>query len=224
MKTAATILAALFLSSAGLATEPVVLGEYVEARTCDVWTGPCFANGEMNLRGDHAVLGWAVRKGAWNGVELKDLTIVAAVDAEGTLSTNAEGKVRTVVYVDERASEAQSDALIALAAALAPKYLKHIVKVEKRKITYAREDAQVSLSVGESLKGRDGAEVQIKTEMLSSHCDSICGNEAGFYPSLATIQHLECAKTIENAYRGDALGLSWSDPNKRSAILGQFAL
>ena len=121
----------------------VVIGEYVEARTCDVWTGPCFANGEMNLRGDQAVLGWTVRKGAWTGVELKDLTIVAAIDAEGTLSTSSEGKVRTVVYIDERATEAQTEALIGLAATLAPKYVKDIVKVEKRKIASGRRRLDV---------------------------------------------------------------------------------
>ena len=218
MKSVLAIVLTASSASAALATEPVILGDYVEARTCDVWTGPCFANGEINLRGDHAVLGWIVRKGAWNGVELKDLAIVAALDAEGTLTTSSEGKVRTVLYVDDRASEEQKDALIGLVGTLAPKYVKNVVKVEKKKIAYERADAHVSLKVGEK------AEVQVQTEMLSSHCDSICGNEAAFYPSLAKLHHLECAKTIENIYRGDALGLSWSDPNKRSAILGQFAL
>ena len=30
-------------------------GEYVEARTADIFTGPCFANAEVNLMGDLAV-------------------------------------------------------------------------------------------------------------------------------------------------------------------------
>ncbi|MBI4604531.1 MAG: DUF1326 domain-containing protein [Planctomycetes bacterium] len=206
------------LGAPAVSAEPVILGEYVEARTCDVWTGPCFANGEMNLRGDQAVLGWVVRKGSWDGVELKDLAIVAAIDAEGTLTTSAEGKVRAMVYVDEKATEEQAKALLSMAAALAPKYVKDTVRIERRRISYAREEAQVSLQVGEL------AEVRVKTVPLSSHCDSICGNESGFYPSLAKITHLECAKTLENSYSGTALGLRWSDPNKRSAILGRFAL
>ena len=40
------------LSAAG------ITGKYIEARTCDVWTGPCFANAEMGMGGKHAVLGW----------------------------------------------------------------------------------------------------------------------------------------------------------------------
>ncbi len=211
--------AALSLFGLGLgAAEPVILGEYVEARTCDVWTGPCFANGEINLRGDNAVLAWVVRKGSWDGVELKDLAIVAVLDAEGTLTSNAEGKVRTVVYLDERATEEQGKALISMAVALSPKYLKDIVKIERKKIAYNREEQSVDLRVGEL------AEVKIQTTTLSSHCDSICGNEASFYPSLATLAHTACAKTVENYYSGPALGLKWSDPNKRSAMLGAFSL
>ena len=216
------------LSGLSLKAEPVILGEYVEARTCDVWTGPCFANGEINLRGDNAILGWAVRKGSWDGVELKDLNMVAVLDAEGTLCTNAEGKVKTVLYIDERASEAEGKALVSLAANLAPKYLKDLLKIEKKKITYSRFGQEVSLEVGDAhgspLDPGGKIEVKLKTKTLSRHCDSICGNEGSFYPSLSTISHIECAKTVENFYNGSALGLIWSDPNKRSAMLGQFSL
>jgi hypothetical protein len=35
-----------------------VSGEYIEARTCDVYTGPCFANGEVGIS---SVKGWTPR-------------------------------------------------------------------------------------------------------------------------------------------------------------------
>jgi hypothetical protein len=233
--------AALLLPGARAgAADPVVLGEYVEARTCDVWTGPCFANGEINLRGDTAILGWSVTKGTWNSADLSGLSVVAVLDAEGTLTTGAQGKVRSVVYVDERASEEQGKALLSLAVDLAPTYLKDIVRVEKRKISYRRDDQEVTLEVSAArpdgfliaaetaqeptadAAGKSAIEVKIKTAPLASHCDSICGNEEAFYPTLASVAHIECAKTIENYYGGTALGLRWSDPNKRSAVLGQF--
>ncbi len=40
-----------------------VSGEYVEARTADVYTGPCFANSEVQLVGNLAVFGWKIEKG-----------------------------------------------------------------------------------------------------------------------------------------------------------------
>lgn len=215
------LLSTLLLSipcALGVAAEPVILGAYVEARTCDVWTGPCFANGEMNLRGDNAVLAWSVSKGSWDGVELKNLVIVAVLDAEGTLTTDTEGKTRTVLYLDDRATEEQGKALISMAAALAPRYLKNVIKIEKQTINFRSSDEAVELAVGE--KG----EVKIKTSPLSSHCDSICGNESSFYPALSKLTHIHCAKTVDNYYSGKALGMQWSDPNRRSAMIGAFSL
>ena len=39
-----------------------IVGDYIEARTSDVYVGPCFANSEMNLTGQEAVLAWRVRE------------------------------------------------------------------------------------------------------------------------------------------------------------------
>ena len=52
---------------AGTLPSTSVRGEYVEARTADVYTGPCFANAEVGLTGDLAVMGWKIDKGyLWN--------------------------------------------------------------------------------------------------------------------------------------------------------------
>ncbi len=58
-----------------------ISGSYIEARTCDVWTGPCFANAEVNLDGKHAVLGWKIDKGNLDNVALDGLGIVAVIAA-----------------------------------------------------------------------------------------------------------------------------------------------
>src|ERR1700716_2603598 len=77
-----------------------ITGQYIEARTCDVWTGPCFANAEMNLGGKHAVLGWKVDKGAFNGVQLDGLSVVAVVAASDTLGLAQTGSAQAVLIVD----------------------------------------------------------------------------------------------------------------------------
>jgi hypothetical protein len=58
-------LAVLSLVSTGAAAE--ISGEYLEARTCDVYTGPCFANGEVGIAGKEAVMAWKVDEGKWAG-------------------------------------------------------------------------------------------------------------------------------------------------------------
>src|SRR2546426_9767149 len=62
-----------------------ITGKYIEARSADVYTGPCFANSEVNLAGQEAVLGWRVDKGPWVGVKLDGLSVVAAGGASRTL-------------------------------------------------------------------------------------------------------------------------------------------
>ncbi len=97
------------LSAAG------ITGKYIEARTCDVWTGPCFANAEMNLGGKHAVLAWSVDKGELNGVTLNGLSVVVVVAASDTLGLEQTGPAKAVLIVDSRASSAQRKALVNLA-------------------------------------------------------------------------------------------------------------
>ncbi len=98
-------------------TRPVLTGKYIEARTCDIWTGPCFANAEVNLTGKHAVLGWKVDQGEFRGTRLDGLGVVAVVAASDTLGVQQTGKARAVIIVDSRANAQQREALLALARA-----------------------------------------------------------------------------------------------------------
>lgn len=193
-----------------------IVGEYVETRSCDVWTGPCFSNAEYGVVGDLAIVGWVVEKGSWNGVSLDGRKIVAVLDAEGTFMTNVEGAVQAGVYIDRGADESQAAALLDLARSLAPRFLKNVVKVERREIAYSREGLEAKLSVGD-------AEARVETGALSCS-DCVCGNEEKAYGPFSGSVEVMCAKSLAHAYRGTVLeGQSWSYPNKRSAMLGRFA-
>src|SRR5260370_28171028 len=115
-------MARLFLVAAAaliIAVAPVTAGEltgkYVEARTCDVYTAPCFANAEMNLAGKHAVMGWRVDQGAVDGVQLDGLSVVAVVAASDTLGLKQTGPAKALIIVDDKTTSAQRDALGQLA-------------------------------------------------------------------------------------------------------------
>ena len=60
-------------------------GNYMEARTADVYTGPCFANGEVEINGKEAVFGWKINNGSWKGVNLAGLGVVGVVRSQHTL-------------------------------------------------------------------------------------------------------------------------------------------
>ena len=70
-------------SSAGLAAE--ISGEYLEARSCDVYTGPCFANAEMGLAGKDALMAWKVDEGSWKGVSLDGLKVALVLKCPGNV-------------------------------------------------------------------------------------------------------------------------------------------
>ena len=195
-----------------------IRGDYAEARTCDVWTGPCFANGEINISGDHAVLAWSITEGSFGGVALDGLKVVAALDAQGTFGSGTEGKVRAVLFLDRRANERQRKALTGLVRKLAPKWTKNIVRTAVEPIVFRKSGSRVEVEVG-----RKGV-VKLVTAPLMAHCDKICGNETQYYPALTKVKDSSCAKSVTHRYHGSTLGLQWSDPGARSAVVGRFEL
>src|SRR6266571_1720973 len=67
---AAVVVALTSISFAAETFTPAVgiRGNYIEARTADVYTGPCVANGEAEQVGREAIFGWKIDAGSWKGV------------------------------------------------------------------------------------------------------------------------------------------------------------
>jgi hypothetical protein len=191
-----------------------IRGEYVEARTCAVWIGSCFANGEVNLLGKNAIVGWSVTEGSWDGVALDGMKIVAVLNAEGTLQTKYEGKVTSIAFVDKKATDAQAAALVAMAKALAPDHLSDVRMIERREITSCRKGIEATLTVAK--------ELQLKTKAVCI-CDQASCNAYLFYPAFSKSTEVESAKTVAHSYEGEGLGVRWSDPERQSAMVGTFA-
>src|SRR2546422_6731729 len=78
-KLAASIAGLALILLASMQLSAAIRGDYVEVRSADVYTGPCFANAEVGLTGDQAILAWRVKEGSWQGVKLDGLTLVAVV-------------------------------------------------------------------------------------------------------------------------------------------------
>src|ERR1700746_1251675 len=99
-------IAFLVTSLAFSALAQQISGDYLETRTADVYTGSCFANGEVNLVGNEAILAWHVRDGSWDGVSLQGLVVAAAVRANGTLGDPYENPypAKAVLLVDDQAT------------------------------------------------------------------------------------------------------------------------
>jgi hypothetical protein len=224
------VFAALAAATPLCLAAPTISGDYLEARTSDIYTGPCFANSEVNLAGKEAVVAWRVREGTWRGVPVAGLSVVAVVRAAATLGDPTESPLpaHAVLLVDERADAAQRDALVGFAHAMAGDLLSDVVAVESAPIRLSIENAPVAAHSHSGVADLSGAAslqagnvVELRTRAIN-HGDHICGNEEVYYPPLTATTEAVPAVTLANAFRGDELGKIWSSPGKRSAFVGRF--
>jgi hypothetical protein len=195
-------------------------GQYLEARTCDVFTGPCFANGEMGIGGKEAVLAWKVREGSWKGVALKGLSVALVLKGDNSLGDTgvfpmAARRIDSVVLVDEQATESQRDALVAFVKDSAPALTANIQKVQPTPMQMETND-DTAISV---FKAGDVAE--IKTRALKGN-DCLCTNETAFYKPLVEVKYPLPAYSVSQSYSGDGLNSTWSMNGSRSSYLGTF--
>lgn len=209
----------LGFSSVAAAVE--IHGGYLESRTCDVYTGPCFANAEVGLTGRQAILAWNVDEGSYHGIDLSGLKVVLVVNASDTLALGGgmvvhPDPIKSVVLVDDQADEEQREALIRFARERADRVVGEIVRVESVPIEMSLDHIDM---VG---RLKAGAEVEMLTRKLN-HGDCICTNETVFYPPLADVDNSEPAFTIAGKFEGRGLGTRWSIPGTRSAFLATFA-
>lgn len=218
------VAAALIFAAPVLAGTPAdtsattISGDYAEFRTADVYTGPCFANGEVGLTGDEAVLAWRVKSGSWEGVKLDGLSVLAVVRASATLGNPYSNPLpaRAVMIVDSRATAEQRGALVRFAQAQAGPLLATVVAVESSPIAFDLGTQHGTVSVVSNT-------VKISTRPVMAS-DEICHNEDVFYPPLAAnLTHAMPAVTLQGSYQGNHLGKTWNDAGRRGAFVGHFA-
>jgi len=160
----------LFCASAFAAGLPTVSntvsGNYVEARTADVYTGPCFANSEVGLIGDLAVLGWKIDKGSWDGVSLNGLSIVGVVRAKSTLGDYyvTSNPAKAVMIVDSKATPEQALALRSFAKHQGGELLSDVVRVDYAPVDLAFENNDLH-TMAATLKA--GTLAKIETRALA---------------------------------------------------------
>lgn len=203
------------------ATAAQIQGDYLETRSADVYTGPCFANGEVGLTGEEAILAWRVRAGDWNGVPLDGLSVVGVVKASHTLGDPFGNPLpaRAVMILDEEATAEQRDALVGFAQEMAGDLLDDVVR---REIVPIRiEITHEGGHYGKALLDA-GDLVSVRTRSIGS-MDHICGNEETYYEPLAPMSHAMPAVAMLDRYSGPGLGVSWTSHDKRSAFVGSFS-
>jgi hypothetical protein len=211
----------VFVGLTAIPGRAAIKGDYLEVRSADVYTGPCFANSEVGLEGKQAILAWRVSRGSWRGVSLNGLSVVDVVLANATLGDPYHNPypARSVLIVDQRANSEQRQALVEFAKSAAGRLAGHVVSVVQ---------APIEVQVGTGMDHGNarmiaGRLARVETRSLCAG-DHICGNEEVYYPPLTRVIHAMPAYTLEDSFSGQGLGTVWDRMDTRSAFIGTFAL
>lgn len=203
----------------GTFSAQAITGNYLEVRSCDVYTGPCFANAEMGLTGKEGIMAWSVREGEWNGVSLDGLSVIAVVLTQQTMGDVRFKplKGRSVLIVDSKANKQQRDALLQFVVSRAGDLVSEIVSVQTSSIE-ANIGACNKSGCG-TIKA-DGL-VDVTTRCVGNH-DHICGNEELYYPPLTLVENAVAAYTEWASYKGSDLNVTWGLTEQRGSYLASF--
>lgn len=214
-------LSVLALATPLFAGNAAISGDYLEVRSCDVYTGPCFANSEMGLSGKEGMMFWSINEGSWKGTSLNGLGVMAIVRTDGTLG-DLKYEPRSgdaVLIVDAKATPAQKQALADFARAKAGKLISRVAALKSAPITAklhaCSKSGCASVTAGDL--------VEISTSCMESKHD-VCGNEETFYPPLSKVDGAFPVFTDIATFNGSDLGLTWQISGKRSAFLASFSM
>jgi hypothetical protein len=196
-----------------------VIGEFVEARTAEVFAGGCIMNSEAETAGRQAVIAWRVTRGSFGGVALDSLAMVAAIAGDRNLGMREMGgeephEVRAIITVDARATDAQRDALVSLARELSGGLITQVVRVDVAAVRFATTTTQVDVAAADTVR------LTVNKEMTH---DPSCGAMQWFKPFSPQVTSSALGFAEAHAFSGEGIGSKWSAPHKRSAFYGTFS-
>jgi len=206
---------------AGLPGMSQITGNYLEARNAEVYASHCFANAELGIKGNLAVMAWRVEQGNLDGVSLDGLSVVAVVRAASTLGDPFSNPypVKSVLIFDERANNIQREALTRMVKNNTRGLLADVVRTEALPIRLSFEgsihDRRATLVAGEM--------VRVETRRIRDS-DSLCHLDDLYYAPLSTLDHAMPAFTLHNSFKGAGLDVHFSAPRRSSAYVGTFSI
>lgn len=152
-------------------------GSYFEACNCDV-TCPCTTLSEPTEGECKALVGWHVEQGQFGDVNLDGLNAALAIYTPGHMM---EGDWKVALYIDERASDAQQEALTEILGGHAGghpanlgKMVSQVLGVKRVPMEYKADGRERALRVGDvahahikAIDGHDEGDVTLENHPLA---------------------------------------------------------
>lgn len=194
-------------------------GQYMETCNCD-FICPCIVS---NLAGTptegdcKAAIAMKIEKGQKDGVSLDGLAFIVLLHAPGPM---AEGNIKVGLIVDDKADDAQVEAISAIAtgaaggpmAALGP-LVGEVAGVEKRSISFESDGINYAVQAGDlidqAIEGVPSAVAEGEAVFLDNTCHPVSSK-------------VYLAKATRSQFH--AFGIDWNDASgTRNGHFAQFA-
>jgi hypothetical protein len=145
----AFLIGLLFAVSGTAQNAPAISGDYVEARSGEVYTCGCLFSSEMVTAGRDAILVWRINSGSFQGTPLAGIKIAAVVESMTNLGIE-EAPRRSVLYIDVPAGpekETQEKVLPALWQREYSKVLGHVQSLHSATINFELQGEAVTVAI-----------------------------------------------------------------------------
>ena len=202
------------IAALGHSLNPVVTGDYIEARSCNVYTGACHMNGELVMGGREAIIAWKIKTGSYSGVSIDGLSVVAVISAENNLSKSDSSRT-SVLYLDQSATPQQCAALAKLVHEQYGKVVGNASETRVASIEISRN--------GDRSKVHIAGAVYLKTmSICCSHC--VMPHLLWFEPMIA-LSNRQVANAAVNEFKGSAtIRTTWQRLDETSSFIGEFKI
>jgi len=194
---------------------PAVSGDYVEARSNEVYTCGCLYSGQMTTAGREAILAWRITRGVYQGTPLAGVRVAAVVVGDANLGAY-DGPRRTALYLDESASDAQVRAIVTLWLRTYSQALGKIATVHRAPISFTQQGDSVRVSIPNLV------EVQARKARLreDAHPGSFL-----WYAPFVPLRNSSLVTALNYEYQGMDFQHQWQDLMPSiNGYLGEFAL
>lgn len=126
----------------------IVAGEYVEARSGEVYTCGCLFSSESVSGGREAILAWRIREGEYRGTPLAGLQAVAVLVGDGNLGVGTTSR-KSVLYVTDQSTPDQRLAVVDLLSRHYGEVLGEVMAVHPAPVSFRMLNGETRVQVGD---------------------------------------------------------------------------
>lgn len=207
-------LVVLLAFSAGARAETNISGDYVEARTANIYIGACHANGEWVTTGREGLMAWRVTVGEVDGVRLDGLKAVAILSADENLVYDAAAR-RSLLYIDSAATAEQKEALSRVLTAKYARVLGKVVAVRSAPVAFDKKGLETTVRLANL--------ATVKTTRYA--CNHCVMPHMVWYQPFVPVKNAVIAQASVNEFKGAPdLKVSWLRADENSSYVGEFEI